>query len=196
MKIATKISQDILSVILVIFFTITLGACNREDKTNLSVKEQAPKIFQCIADQSQCQFDLAQAKVRVLFDGDRIVAEQPFNIMLEYRGTETLKAISGYLEGVDMYMGKIPLFFDVPVSSGAISTNKLIASKTAEVKSTASSSAKISAGKTLQKTQNFQTKVLLGSCSAAQMQWRIWLTFITEKDKSYTKMFTLQSYRS
>lgn len=162
-----------------IFFTllaITLTACNPQDKTNATASEKKIRKAQCMAQQSQCEFDLAGGQVQVLFDVDKITAEQSFNMVVNYHGAETLVNISGYLEGVDMYMGKIPLFIEPRLSVSAIE-KKIVT----DLKQT--------------NKQVFQAEVLVGSCSAEQMTWRMWLTFTTSEHKTYNKMLTVVSYR-
>jgi hypothetical protein len=89
-----------------------------------------------------------------------------------------------------MYMGKIPLFFEPQLSTNDIA-DKATESSTSAISKSAQLPEKIKQNS----KQAFQTEVLVGSCSAAQMKWRIWLTFITEENKKQTKMFTVQSYR-
>lgn len=205
-----KSASYILSKNVVIFLSVLLFACSPDNKLTLNADKTPQKIAQCIDEQSQCEFDLAGAKAEVLFDVDKITAEQPFNMVVKYHGNDKLKSITGYLEGVDMYMGKIPLFFDAQAftnDSNEILTQSLniTASKSKHVPEQFKQAAeeKIKQ-KTVQKTQQlnllelsqvFQTEVLVGSCSSAQMKWRIWLTFTTEKNIKHTKMFTVPSYR-
>lgn len=186
MNIVEKNPPCFLFTLITIFLSLVLIACSPENKSNLVADNASEKNAQCIVDQSQCEFQLIDAQAQILFDVDKIVAEQSFNMVVKYQGKERLKSITGYLEGVDMYMGKIPLFFDSQKSTNAIND-----------KSTESSNSAISKSAQLPEKikQAFQTEVLVGSCSAAQMKWRIWLTFITEENKKQTKMFTVQSYR-
>ena len=207
MNITEKLTQGMLFALLVAVLTIMLVACSPQDTSTNVVGDITPHTAQCIAEQSQCQFDLAGGQVQVLFDVEKIVAEQSFNMVLNYQGSETLKNISGYLEGVDMFMGKIPLFIE------AQTTERLsIESEKASLKTSAKDINKLQAQAikpdTRQNTsqninqdvsqaisQVFQTEVLVGSCSSEQMTWRIWLTFTTETNKKFTKMFTVASYR-
>lgn len=168
-----KLALGILFTVL----AITLTACNPQDKTDAIASDKKKRTAQCLAQQSQCEFDLAGGKVQVLFDVDKITAEQSFNMVVNYHGAETLINISGYLEGGDMYMGKIPLFIEPRLSVNSIE-NKIAA----DVKQASK--------------QVFQAEVLVGSCSAEQMTWRIWLTFTTSEHKAYSKMLTVVSYRS
>jgi hypothetical protein len=190
MNIVEKNPQCFLFTLITIFLSLVLIACSPENKSNLVADNASPKIAQCIVDQSQCEFQLIDAQAQVLFDVDKIVAEQPFNMVIKYQGKDSLKSINGYLEGVDMYMGKIPLFFEPQLSINDIADKATENSNSAIIKS-----AQLPKKIKQNSKQAFQTEVLVGSCSAAQMKWRIWLMFITEENKKQTKMFTVQSYR-
>lgn len=207
-----KSASYIFSKNVVIFLSVLLFACSPDKKLTLNVDNTPQRIAHCIDEQSQCEFDLADAKAEVLFDVDKITAEQPFNMVVKYHGNDKLKSITGYLEGVDMYMGKIPLFFDAQaftIDSNEISTpiqsSNNIANKSEQLPEQFKHAAdEKMEQETVQKTkqlnllelsQVFQTEVLVGSCSSAQMKWRIWLTFTTEKNIQHTKMFTVPSYR-
>jgi hypothetical protein len=195
MNISKKLAQGIL----LIWSAIILTACSPQDKVNLAAGVKSVRTAQCIAQQSQCQFDLAGGQVQVLFNVDRIVAEQAFNMVLNYQGTQALTSVSGYLEGVNMYMGKIPLFIDEHFPNNRLNNKKLDDVKPeqiniAQLKIESEFESTIES-KTASK-QVFKSDVLVGSCSAEEMTWRIWLTFTTVEQKTYTKMLTVASYRS
>lgn len=206
-----KSASHILSLIIALLLSILLFACSPENKSNLNPDIASPRIAQCIVEQSKCEFELSNAKAQVLFDVEKIIAEQPFNMIVKYQGSDKLKSITGYLEGVDMYMGKIPLFFDAQAFTNDSNETTLKSSKTTADKSkeVIKQFKHVSKENTVQETpkkvtplnlnefsQVFQTEVLVGSCSSAQMKWRIWLTFTTEKNIKHTKMFTVPSYRT
>ena len=177
-------------------FTLLLTACSPQYENNTLVNAETARTAQCLALQSQCQFDLMSGQVEVLFDVEKIIAEQSFNMVVNYHGTETLTDISGYLEGVDMFMGKIPLFIEEHVSGSlkdhsknSSAANTLLADVDAKLQS------KENALVIDEIRQTFQGEVLVGSCSAEQMTWRIWLTFTTNENKTYNKTFTVESYR-
>lgn len=160
-----------------------LTGCSPQDKANVMVRDNEIRSFQCLPQQSQCQFDLAIGQIDVLFDVEKIVAEQSFNMQVNFHGAETLTNITGYLEGVDMFMGKIPLFIEQRKTNAAIDSKVRV-----DIKQPSK--------KIAQRKQTFQAEVLVGSCSAQQMTWRIWLTFTTNENKNYRKMLTVVSYRS
>jgi len=183
MNILQKLAQRILFILL----AIQLTACSPQDNAMPTMGDKKNPTAQCLSQQSQCKFDLVGGQVQVLFDVDKIVAEQSFNMVVHYQGAETLTNITGYLEGVDMFMGKIPLFIEAHEPDKMINDNAL-----ADVKPPANTMTPLN--KNIK--QVFHAEVLVGSCSAEQMTWRIWLTFTTSEDKNYSKMLTVVSYRS
>ena len=195
MNISKKLAQGILLT----WSAILLTACSPQDKVNLAAGVKSVRTAQCITQQSQCQFDLAGGQVQVLFTVDRIVAEQAFNMVLNYQGTQALISVSGYLEGVNMYMGKIPLFIDEDFQNNRLNNKKLDNLTPEKIDITQlkieSEFDSIFESETASK-QVFKAEVLVGSCSAEEMTWRIWLTFTTVEQKTYTKMLTVASYRS
>jgi hypothetical protein len=206
-KTVIKIISRISSAIIALFLSVLLFACSPDNQSNLSADVASAQVAHCIIGQSKCEFALTNAKAKVLFDVEKIIAEQPFNMIVKYQGQEKLKSITGYLEGVDMYMGKIPLFFDLQAithngnetsaKSSIVSADK--SSKLPEqlTHQVAEKENQLSLQEPSQEqSQVFQTEVLIGSCSSAQMKWRIWLTFTTEKNIKHTKMFTVPSYRA
>lgn len=142
-------------------------ACNPKPENNFNAGEPRLHTAKCIEQQSTCQVNLAEGNVEILFDVEKIIAEQAFNMVLNYQGENTINNIAGYLEGADMFMGKIPLFIELAPAK------------------------KTKTGK-----QTFQAEVLVGSCSAEQMTWRVWLTFTMSDAQQHTSMFTLVSYRN
>lgn len=93
--------------ILGLFYCLSyLVACNRE------VNEEPVYIEPvCIATQSHCQVTTVLGDVFVLFNVESVRTETPFEIVLSSDIFNEEIALSAYLEGKDMYMGKIPLFF-------------------------------------------------------------------------------------
>lgn len=194
-KLLPRTFSFIFSCTVLSLLAILLIACGPQNKASTTVSDNIPRTAQCIAEQSQCQFDLASGQIQVLFNVEKIVAEQSFNMVVNYFGDQKLTSISGYLEGVDMYMGKIPLFIEAQMTEN--STNDQISVNvkqpinnsnhlTPVIKQDIKDGVK----------QVFQAEVLVGSCSAQQMTWRIWLTFTTSKNDTFTKMLTVMSYRS
>ena len=101
-KTVIKSILRISSAIIALFLSVLLFACSPDNKLNLNTDVASAKIAHCIVGQSKCEFALTNAKAKVLFDVEKIIAEQPFNMIVKYQGQEKLKSITGYLEGVDM----------------------------------------------------------------------------------------------
>jgi hypothetical protein len=164
-----KVKQTI--VVLIVFL---LAACGPyEDATNIQLPPQ------CIEQQSACSVAIATEQLNILFNVESVIAESSFNIILDYQGSKKIEQISGYLEGEDMFMGKIPLFFTPNRDDDDIATAALGAEDEALG------------------SQKFNAETMLGSCSQEQMLWRMWL-IVRFKDKpedKHTRSITFSSRR-
>jgi hypothetical protein len=175
--------KRIVSITLWLSLITGLIDCDNNDVQVDKKTANAPRQMQCLEHQSSCYLDVANGRVEILFDVNRIIAEDAFNISINYHGISAIKTITGYMEGVNMFMGKIPLFLE----------------QTIEPKKIASLNVKTPAVTKLtnkDRLQIFQGEMLVGSCSAKKMTWRVWLTFTTEDNQTETKMFTIVSHRS
>ncbi|WDD97259.1 hypothetical protein [Thalassomonas actiniarum] len=85
-------------------FSLLAGCQPADKKSPVNVEPQ------CLAQQSECVVRTPGGDFRVLFNVDKVLTETPFEVTVEYQGKQSVKNISGYLEGRDMFMGKIPLF--------------------------------------------------------------------------------------
>jgi hypothetical protein len=170
--------------IVLILSILFLNACGPHKSSKVINPDSKARTPQCLAQQNPCQFDLGAGQVQVLFNVDKVIAEQPFTMLVNYHGSEKIANITGYLEGGDMFMGKIPLFIEQRLLSSRVNKPAL---------------ENIPTKQTVQHQQDnnqvFQADVLVGSCSAEQMTWHIWLTFTTVKNTTYHKMLTIVSYR-
>ncbi|MGJ8693460.1 MAG: hypothetical protein ACSHW0_13375 [Thalassotalea sp.] len=75
----------------------------------------------CTDYQSVCQLTIGEYNFKVNFNQNQLQAEVPFKFYLT--SSDNLPPdfkLSGYIEGVNMYMGKIPLFVE-------ISANEIVA---------------------------------------------------------------------
>ncbi|MFD1622816.1 hypothetical protein ACFSBU_20900 [Thalassotalea marina] len=82
-----------------------LGGCNKAEQT-------APVSPRCIEGQSHCQITIDDAEVSITFNREKLVAEQGFQLLINVKSPKAITSISAYMEGEDMYMGKIPLLFE------------------------------------------------------------------------------------
>ncbi|WP_286235771.1 hypothetical protein [Thalassotalea sediminis] len=97
-------------------------------------------------------------RIFVKFNREVLLAETPFTLTVYANKKQNIKNISGFMEGDNMYMGKVPLLF----------------AKNGE--------------------HQFNAQGFIGSCGKQDMQWRIWITFIEQSDKSHTFSITVPSY--
>ena len=86
--------------------TLFLFACGQNNKNDIPHIEP-----QCLASQSQCVVNTAIGDIEVLFDKTKVLTEVPFTITLNNKGKVKLVSAKGYLEGKDMFMGQVPVFF-------------------------------------------------------------------------------------
>ena len=94
-----------------IFFVILLSciACQPIKKTEVNPnKLNSPE---CIVDQSNCVISTKVGDFSVMFNVKKVTTEAPFKIFVSYQGVMEIKVIDAYMEGINMFMGKIPLFF-------------------------------------------------------------------------------------
>lgn len=93
----------------------SLFAC--EPVSTVSQERNLPKpyTFICLTSQNQCEIITDIGQFSILFSGEnkegRLITELPFHIQLTYQGDFELENVTGYLEGKDMFMGKIPVFY-------------------------------------------------------------------------------------
>jgi hypothetical protein len=104
----------------VIVFIFNLLACNpiQQASQNKSTPPQVP--FTCLASQSRCEVSTDLGTFTIEFsaqvDMGKVKTELPFQIKLTFDGVAEnfqLKNVSSYLEGKSMFMGKIPVFFQM-----------------------------------------------------------------------------------
>lgn len=65
----------------------------------------------CLNSQSQCLIKTDISDFDILFNVKTVITEQEFNIIIKNNSLNENLVINGFIEGKDMYMGKIPLFF-------------------------------------------------------------------------------------
>ncbi len=161
--------KKLLPTLLYFFVILNLVACNESKSDNNNIHLVSQKSMQCLIEQSPCSFDVGAGRVEVLFDVEKIVAEQAFNMSVNYIGSDAITSVTGYMEGVEMFMGKIPVFLEHKSVAGEMVDEQL---------------------------QTFTGELFVGSCSAQKMTWKMWLTFTTKNSQKISKMITLVSYRS
>jgi len=65
----------------------------------------------CLASQSHCKITSAHGDFSVLFNVEKVITENEFDIVLVSH-EHKIKNVSAHIEGKNMFMGKIPLFFE------------------------------------------------------------------------------------
>ncbi|MGL1956760.1 MAG: hypothetical protein OCD00_05525 [Colwellia sp.] len=99
--------KKLLSVLLL----LSINACK---PATINVQ---PKLNpQCLVSQSECTVTTPVGQFTVKFsvkpEHGKVLAEIPFYIVFDAKNnTVAINELSGYLEGVDMFMGKVPVFF-------------------------------------------------------------------------------------
>lgn len=66
----------------------------------------------CISEQNKCEVKGDHESFWVLFNAEPIVTETGFEISLKSDTKDRIINISSYMEGKEMFMGKVPLFFE------------------------------------------------------------------------------------
>ena len=113
-----------MKVVVVILLILNIFACNPIQQA--SQKKNMPQIpFSCLASQSNCEVITDLGVFSVQFSGQadmgKIKTELPFKIQLTFDARDKsvhLKNVSSYLEGKTMFMGKIPVFFQMSDKGG------------------------------------------------------------------------------
>ena len=113
-----KIVVVISKIVVVILLMLVTLACDPIQQGTQKDQHNKPKTFTCLTSQSECDINTELGLYTIQFSGQveqgRIKTELPFVIQLQFTGSKQayqLKSLSSYLEGKDMFMGKIPMFF-------------------------------------------------------------------------------------
>jgi hypothetical protein len=180
----------------VIVFSFLLMACQPDSP--VAKPEKTLLHTKCIASQSRCEVTTEKSQYSVRFWQenllDTIKGETPFTIEiipLTILPTEinepidlatrsiknsTITKISGYLEGRDMFMGKVPVFFTATPSP-----------------TTAQTPIEQATELTIPSLKNlaYLAETQLANCMAEQMVWRFWITVErVEETESFFVDFT------
>jgi len=131
----------VFKVIIYILVLFQLSACEKASKSTVSTKKQVTDAA-CLTTQSQCQVNTELGSFLVKFSQSQsnlskeglqqIQTEQPFSITLNSVNSDLsmnkIKAVSAYLEGKDMFMGKVPVLFNKEEVSDMFVASSLLAS--------------------------------------------------------------------
>ncbi|MEM5554206.1 hypothetical protein WNY51_04830 [Pseudocolwellia sp. AS88] len=129
-------------------------------------KEIKEKVIEpkCISSQSNCFIKSASGDFSLLFNQEPVITETPFNISLISQTKNTIKNISAHMEGKNMFMGKVPLFFQQALVN------------------------------TKEQKQHYIADTMLGSCSEEKMRWVIYFKITLEdpNGESLIEHFTVE----
>jgi len=118
---------------------LVISACKPVSEQGSATVQQMPSA-QCIESQSQCEIDTELADFSIKFSQAKLAAnvktELPFFIELSQQVSKVTKPkitqVSAYLEGRDMFMGKVPVFFEKAEGSHKFLAQSLLANCTEE----------------------------------------------------------------
>ncbi len=108
--------------LVVTLFVLLVGCQPKADIKSIYV---APH---CLVSQTQCVMASKFGEISVLFNVDEVTSEQNFSIIIAGKQLTSDIKVEAYLEGKEMYMGKIPLFFTFDPASNTFTSEALIGS--------------------------------------------------------------------
>ena len=111
--------NNVLKQLSLVGFLLLISACKPVSEQS-SVSIVSALVAQCIDSQSQCEINTELALFNVKFSqhqlSDKVKTELPFFIELaeisQQNAIQSITKVSAYLEGRDMFMGKVPVFFE------------------------------------------------------------------------------------
>jgi hypothetical protein len=130
----------------IISLFLLLSACKPVSEQN-SVSNTSVLVSQCIESQSLCEINTELGSFSIKFSqqqlSDKVITELPFFIELSQlkknseqitdqrskpSTNKSITKVSAYLEGKDMFMGKVPVFFDQGANESTYVAQSLLAS--------------------------------------------------------------------
>ncbi len=109
-----------IKIIVIILFIFNTLACEPIQPASMQGNIQKQLFFTCLTSQSECEVNSKFGRFIIQFSGqapkERIKTELPFQIQFKLDAVNEayqLKSVSSYLEGKSMFMGKIPIFFEM-----------------------------------------------------------------------------------
>lgn len=87
----------------------TSSACGENNNTEQN-KFIEPN---CLISQSDCYLDTEEGRYELSFNVEKVITESAFSLFLNYQGDSRISKVSAYIEGKEMFMGKIPVFFSL-----------------------------------------------------------------------------------
>jgi len=146
--VSNKRLNNVLKQFPLIGLLLILSACKPIGEQN-STSNNSALVLQCIESQSRCEISTELGIFSIRFSqhqlSDTVKTELPFFIELSEliqintanksnQSTEqSITNVSAYLEGKDMFMGKVPLFFEQGANQGTYMAQSLLASCSEEL---------------------------------------------------------------
>ena len=107
-----------IKVVITVLFIFNILACEPLQQASTRGTTQPTPNFTCLTTQSECDIESEFGRFNILLSGEmaqgRIKTELPFQVQIRLDAINKsykLKQVISYLEGKDMFMGKIPVFF-------------------------------------------------------------------------------------
>jgi hypothetical protein len=115
-------------------FLFLISACKPVSEQSTENSASA-LVSQCINSQSQCEISTELGNFSVKFSqhqlSDKVITELPFFIELtqisQQKTMPSITKASAYLEGRDMFMGKVPVFFETMSKENVFVAQSLLA---------------------------------------------------------------------
>lgn len=152
-------------VVILLFFSLL--ACKPASQPTQVNNKPIPVSFVCLTSQSQCEVETHYGVFSIQFSAeqqqDKIKTELPFSIQLTFNSANSkfqLKNIASFLEGKTMFMGKIPVFFEIRSIDQNVDISKVDNSKIDNSQ--------------IDTNNTFIAESLLASCSEEIMTWKLW----------------------
>lgn len=88
---------------------IVLVSCSRDEAITPKLSDGK---YYCLGSATQCEHVTPFGQLSILFSTKEISEEVPFKILLKGLNDDPALLVSSYIEGAEMFMGKIPVFFE------------------------------------------------------------------------------------
>lgn len=82
----------------------------------------------CLNAMASCQQTKETHSLEILASVEHVIPENPFTVLLSFSDIDQVQNVTGYLEGVSMYMGKIPLLFEADKNNEMYFSNAFVGS--------------------------------------------------------------------
>ncbi|MBL0711440.1 MAG: hypothetical protein JJV99_10570 [Colwellia sp.] len=124
--------------VIIIICIFNILACKPVGEKSLENVKHYP--FSCLSSQNSCNLDTEYGDFIISFSGlteeGKLKTELPFDIQVEFKANKNshqLVSIQSYLEGKDMFMGKVPVFFQLNENKNRMQAQTLLANCSEEV---------------------------------------------------------------